>query len=132
MTSAVSDGGESKAQTVRNNSFTSLHSIQDRSFSPDVGHMTTDLSLATDLAFLRAFVREGDLQSAVTISLVLWDSLKYDEVGRSEILTWIESFFDLLSREECYEELVKMREICSIIGVPKDEHYVREKNPYEE
>ena len=87
----------------------------------------TDLSLTKDLSFLRAFVREGDLQSAVTISLVLWNSLKNDEAAKSEIQTWLECFFDLLSREECYEELVRMREICSIVGMPKDEHYVGTK-----
>ena len=84
----------------------------------------TELTFAKDLSFLRAFVREGDLQSAVTISLVLWNSIKRDESAKKEVLTWLECFFDLLSREECYEELVSMREICSIIGVPVFETYV--------
>lgn len=127
MASGVRERGESDTQTARNNSFTSLHSMQDASYSPDLCHVVTDLSLTKDLSFLRAFVREGDLQSAVTISLVLWNSLKNDEAAKSEIQTWLECFFDLLSREECYEELVRMREICSIVGMPKDEHYVRTK-----
>lgn len=108
----------------RNNSLTSLPSVQDDNYSPDLCNFMTELTFAKDLSFLRAFVREGDLQSAVTISLVLWNSIKRDESAKKEVLTWLECFFDLLSREECYEELVSMREICSIIGVPVFETYV--------
>lgn len=108
----------------RNDSLTSLPSVQDDNYSPDLCNFMTELTFAKDLSFLRAFVREGDLQSAVTISLVLWNSIKRDESAKKEVLTWLECFFDLLSREECYEELVSMREICSIIGVPVFETYV--------
>lgn len=76
------------------------------------------MTLEEDLGFLRALAQEGDLQTAVTMSCVLWQYLRDDEMAVSEVQTWIRGFLDILTREEYYEEIVTIRGVCDQLMIP--------------
>ena len=76
------------------------------------------MTLDEDLGFLRALAQEGDLQSAITMSCVLWEYLRNDKTTVSEIQTWIHGLIDILTREEYYEEIVTIRGVCDQLMIP--------------
>lgn len=84
------------------------------------------LTLSQDLQFLRALAREGDLLSAVAMALVLWERcLATDEVAVKEVQQWIDGLNDIFSREQAYEAMVILREVCGKKGLlsPRDQRH---------
>lgn len=92
-------------------------------YEPILCQFSLQMTLDEDLRFLRALAQEGDLQSAITMSCVLWKYLRNDETAVSEIQTWIRGFIDILTREEYYEEIVTIRGVCEQLMIPLIQFY---------
>ena len=58
------------------------------------------------------------------ISFVMWEFLKHDELALKEVPTWVDGYLDLLNREQLYEEVVALRNVCHRLKIQLLEVYV--------
>ena len=92
---------------------------------PDPFSLGIQFDLHKDLSFIPALVKEGDIQNAVTVSLVMWEFLKEDAYALKVVPIWVNCYLDLLSREEMYEEIVNLRNVCHTLGIDLLELFVQ-------
>lgn len=92
---------------------------------PDPFSLGIQFDLHKDLSFIPALVKEGDIQNAVTVSLVMWEFLKEDAYALKVVPIWVNCYLDLLSREEMYEEIVNLRNVCYTLGIDLLELFVQ-------
>ncbi|CBK21204.2 LOW QUALITY PROTEIN: uncharacterized protein [Blastocystis hominis] len=92
--------------------------------------LKVQLNLKEDLSFIPALVREGDIQNAVMISFVMWEFLKHDELALKEVPTWVDGYLDLLNREQLYEEVVALRNVCHRLKIQLLEVYNSKNRDY--
>lgn len=54
----------------------------------------------------------------------MWEFLKHDELALKEVPTWVDGYLDLLNREQLYEEVVALRNVCHQLKIHLLEVYV--------
>lgn len=115
---------QSQTQLQRSNSYTPNQEVVDEPATPDLCNFTVHLSLSRDLCFLYDLIQEGDLLNAIAIACVFWSHLSRDYHAMQEVQHWLQCYLDLLSSEEMYEEMVRIRQVAGEVGITNKEDYV--------
>ena len=58
----------------------------------------------------------------------MWEFLRHDESALKEVPIWVDGYLDLLNREQLYEEVVELRNVCHQLKIPLLEVYVAARN----